>query len=609
MAQPTTNAKIEELRFRIKADPKSRLFYPLAEELRKISQFAEAEKVLRAGLGTHATYLSAWVSLGRVLRDIDKNHEAVEALSKALQLDPGNVVAARLLGDAYLALGEKVEAIKKYKLVHALLPSDQEMEATIAALENEIRVTAEPVPPPAAPEPPAVQAVGEPQSGPPAAMPLPEPHVEESPFGGGAESSFAHDAMQGSAGGTGYESFSIPQTAPFQSTDAVPESPSASPEVEEPLFGGPAAPPSFEAPMHAESPFSQETETLPGPPPSPESASPVRDADSFFPGPPAAPASPWDEPVSERAAMPTLATPFPSEMREAGAAESRSEESVTGDAEPMRAKHSESPFEEPADSYSSDAFSLEGPGGMHIARAPLAAEQPSLYQDLELPPVDSAASSSEPLESADVEEPYVETGIASDLPFALESTMAPPDADDFAKTITMADLYAGQGLIDEARDIYEDILARDPNNVSIRAKLEALDHQPPTSQVYDEEEPLEAEEDESSLYSRAEEPAPEPRPEPEAPFASASAPAEEPFPSSESQESREPFAASEPPQTLSSSGGFTPDELPPAEASSQHEAEAPEQAPAFAPAGVDRAQIARLEGWLAKVGKREVSGV
>src|ERR1019366_2053996 len=124
MAQPTSNPKIEELRFRLKADPKSRLFYPLAEELRKIQQFTEAEQVLRGGLGTHATYLSAWVSLGRVLREQGKNAEAIEPLSTALQLDPGNVVAARFLGDVYLALGEKVEAIKKYKLVHALLPSD-----------------------------------------------------------------------------------------------------------------------------------------------------------------------------------------------------------------------------------------------------------------------------------------------------------------------------------------------------------------------------------------------------------------------------------------------------------------------------------------------------
>src|SRR5215210_1761603 len=138
MAAPANSPKIEELRFRLKSDPKSRLFYPLAEELRKISQHDEAEQVLRGGLGVHPTYLSAWVSLGRVLKEQKKYTEAVEALSKALQLDAGNVVAARLLADAYLALGEKVEAIKKYKLVYALLPSDDTLEGVIAKLDAEI---------------------------------------------------------------------------------------------------------------------------------------------------------------------------------------------------------------------------------------------------------------------------------------------------------------------------------------------------------------------------------------------------------------------------------------------------------------------------------------
>src|SRR5258707_13246081 len=138
MAQPGINAKIEELQFRIKTDPRSRLFFPLAEELRKNGRLPEAEQVLRTGLGVHATYLSAWVSLGRVLREQHKNAEAVDALTTALQVDPGNVVAARLLADAYLDLGEKVEAIKKYKLVHALMPSDEELQAKIDQLDRDL---------------------------------------------------------------------------------------------------------------------------------------------------------------------------------------------------------------------------------------------------------------------------------------------------------------------------------------------------------------------------------------------------------------------------------------------------------------------------------------
>lgn len=166
MAQQATSPKIEELRFRIKTDPKSRLFFPLAEELRKIDQYGEAEQVLRAGLAQHPTYLSAWVSLGRVLREAKKQQEAVEALLKALQLDPGNVVAARLLADSYRDLGERLEAIKKYKLVRALLPTDdEELDATIAKLDEELNA------PPHAPAP--FMAEGEPAPLPETDMPPP----------------------------------------------------------------------------------------------------------------------------------------------------------------------------------------------------------------------------------------------------------------------------------------------------------------------------------------------------------------------------------------------------------------------------------------------------
>lgn len=143
--QPPTTFRIEDLKARLKLEPKSRLFYPLAEEFRKLDRFEDAEKVLRDGLAVHPGYTSAWISLGRVLLEQQKQREAVEPLQKAFTLDPGNVVAARLMADAYLALGQKVEAIKKYKLVRALLPADEEIEATIEQLAREIGPAAAPV--------------------------------------------------------------------------------------------------------------------------------------------------------------------------------------------------------------------------------------------------------------------------------------------------------------------------------------------------------------------------------------------------------------------------------------------------------------------------------
>ena len=320
MAQPATNPKIEELRFRVKTDPKSRLFYPLAEELRKAGHAGEAEQVLRTGLVAHPTYLSAWVSLGRVLREQKNDNGAVEALSKALTLDPGNVVAARLLADAYLALGDKVEAIKKYKLVHALLPADDQLEATIQTLDRELN-------------PPPVE-----------------------------------------------QASSLPLEAPFPAEEA-------------------------------------------------ESAPAVGD-ETFVP--------------TEEAPIPTMESPFGEVL--AFADEEARRDEATGDAEPMRAAHEESPFEEPLSDYSAAALTVEAPVGFQVITAPAPAEVPAPIEPEE--------------EEADV--------------FAPTEAAPPVPTDDVANTITMADLYASQGLGDDARQIYENILARDPHNQAVREKLDAL---------------------------------------------------------------------------------------------------------------------------------------
>ena len=323
MAQPGISAKIEELQFRIKTDPRSRLFFPLAEELRKNGKLPEAEQVLRTGLGVHATYLSAWVSLGRVLREQHKNADAVDALNTALQVDPGNVVAARLLADAYFDLGEKVEAIKKYKLVHALMPSDEELKAKIEQIDRDLQAAA---------------------------------------------------------------------PAPFAPVEVVPESPFAGPEL-----AVPEPAPTFAA--TADAPFATSEAS-------------------------------FDEtmPITR-----TVESPF-----------------GTDDEIPMTAQHVESPFEEPS-GYTAAALEVEQPAGMHIEEAPLISDVPSVW-----------------LEEPQASEP------AADI-FAPAEPEAAAQDDDVTATTTMADLYVRQGLIDEARKIYEHLLQRDPYDEDVRAKLDALD--------------------------------------------------------------------------------------------------------------------------------------
>jgi hypothetical protein len=146
-------------------------------------------------------------------------------------------------------------------------------------------------------------------------------------------------------------------------------------------------------------------------------------------------------------------------------------EQQTGDDVPMSAGHEESPFEEPS-SYSAAAFEVESPEGMHVSRAPLAANVPVELPATEMPPPEVAALASEPPLSAAADESDVFAPAAE--PFPESSRLGGPPQEEITNTLTMADLYARQGLTADAKQIYENILQRDPHNEVVREKLAAL---------------------------------------------------------------------------------------------------------------------------------------
>jgi tetratricopeptide (TPR) repeat protein len=166
MVEETSSGRIEELKARLAADPEFRVFYQLGEELRKHGHTEEAEEVLRKGLETHPAYLSAWISLGRVLQDSGRPAEAVDVLNRAFEIDRQNVVVARLLGDSYRAMGEDIEAIKKYKLVAALHPADEEVHEVIKEIATRLASAEE------------LEAAPERAAVPPGSPPNPEPEPE-----------------------------------------------------------------------------------------------------------------------------------------------------------------------------------------------------------------------------------------------------------------------------------------------------------------------------------------------------------------------------------------------------------------------------------------------
>jgi predicted Zn-dependent protease len=139
-----TEGTIEALQEQLKRAPSPRLYAQLADELKAADRVEESIAVLREGAAKFPRYLSARVALGRALFGTGAFGECVEVMKAVLAEDPENVVAIRTLAQAYEAQGERVEAIKKYKLLRIFVPDDEDLQARIAALDLELNPPANP---------------------------------------------------------------------------------------------------------------------------------------------------------------------------------------------------------------------------------------------------------------------------------------------------------------------------------------------------------------------------------------------------------------------------------------------------------------------------------
>lgn len=93
------NPRIEELRRRVQADPTSIAFAALAEEYRRAGRYEDALEVCRTGLTRHPAYLSARVTLGRALVELNQLDEAKMELDQVLSIAPENLAAIRALAE------------------------------------------------------------------------------------------------------------------------------------------------------------------------------------------------------------------------------------------------------------------------------------------------------------------------------------------------------------------------------------------------------------------------------------------------------------------------------------------------------------------------------
>jgi tetratricopeptide (TPR) repeat protein len=132
------NQRIADLRRRIQKDPASIAFAQLAEELRRAGEYQESIETCRAGLNAHPGYLSARVTLGRALIEVNQLEEALEELQKVLKSAPENLAAIRGLAEIYHRQGLLEQALAQYRAALALAKNDPDLERTVTELADQV---------------------------------------------------------------------------------------------------------------------------------------------------------------------------------------------------------------------------------------------------------------------------------------------------------------------------------------------------------------------------------------------------------------------------------------------------------------------------------------
>src|SRR5262245_60907658 len=138
------NQRIEDLRRRVQKDPASIAFAQLAEELRRAGQYQESVEVCHAGLKLHPGYLSARVTLGRALIEVNDLDTALGELSTVLKNAPENLAAIRGVAEIHHRRNDLQAALAQYRAALLLARNDPDLQRTVDELARQV----EPPPPP-----------------------------------------------------------------------------------------------------------------------------------------------------------------------------------------------------------------------------------------------------------------------------------------------------------------------------------------------------------------------------------------------------------------------------------------------------------------------------
>ncbi|MGE3975752.1 MAG: tetratricopeptide repeat protein [Bdellovibrionales bacterium] len=127
---------IERYQLAYQQDPNSKIFAPLAEAYRKMGLLEEAHRICEIGVKKHPHFPSGRVALAKILIEKKMYPLAIEQLKVAVELSPENILGHSLLGECYLQVREMKSALKAFKMVLFLNPTDEKASHSVQKLES-----------------------------------------------------------------------------------------------------------------------------------------------------------------------------------------------------------------------------------------------------------------------------------------------------------------------------------------------------------------------------------------------------------------------------------------------------------------------------------------
>jgi tetratricopeptide (TPR) repeat protein len=127
--------RVEELKQKFEENPR-RYFAPLANELRKVGDLAQAIAICRAHLPNQPAHVSGHIVLAQALHEAGEIDESRATFAAAVELDPENLIALRYMGDIARGAGEYGEARSWYSRVMDSDPRNHEIARILRELES-----------------------------------------------------------------------------------------------------------------------------------------------------------------------------------------------------------------------------------------------------------------------------------------------------------------------------------------------------------------------------------------------------------------------------------------------------------------------------------------